>query len=109
MPERSPFCEKITSQFQGRSHEERTRAGSKLPPLAPAMDSGRDAGRRGMTSGGRDSRRGTRPAGSERHDPADLLANQLAREVFSGEAYWWKRTSDVQSTSAIGRVFFVSL
>ena len=30
---------------------------------------------------------------------------KTARDVFAGEAYWWKRTSDVQSTSAIGRFF----
>lgn len=32
-------------------------------------------------------------------------ARQIAQNVFSGEEYWWKRTSDVKSTSLIGQSF----
>ncbi len=33
---------------------------------------------------------------------ADSRANQTAREVFAGEAYWWKRTTDVESLPVQG-------
>lgn len=41
------------------------------------------------------------PASREQDD----AANQLAREVFASDEYWWKRTADVKSTSMIGRLF----
>lgn len=44
-------------------------------------------------------------AESERRDADDARANQVARDVFASDAYWWKRTSNVKSTSAIGRFF----
>lgn len=45
------------------------------------------------------------PPESAVQNSADAQANQVARDVFAGDAYWWKRTSDVKSTSAIGRFF----
>jgi hypothetical protein len=33
---------------------------------------------------------------------ADEWANQTAREVFAGEPYWWKRTTDVESSQVKG-------
>ena len=34
--------------------------------------------------------------------PDDLAANELAREIFRGDEYWWKRTADVKTGSLIG-------
>lgn len=38
---------------------------------------------------------------------ADARANQTAREVFAGEAYWWKRTTDVNSPQVKGLFTFL--